>query len=86
MTFRSGGCILTGVNPGRDRRRASVAAGVLGFVVPAIGVYVVLRHAWPQQHDLSDIGTGLLRLMLSLVAGLIGAVVAVVLTRLIRRG
>jgi hypothetical protein len=39
-------------------------------------VYVLLRHAWPPAHDLSDIRTGLMRDGVAFIAGIIGAVVA----------
>jgi hypothetical protein len=31
----------------------------LGFLLSALSVYAILRHQWRQQHDLSDIGTGM---------------------------
>ena len=54
---------------------------VVGFVVPLIVVYNVYVSAQPVHHDLSDIGTGLLGLLFGVVAGLIGALVALVATR-----
>jgi hypothetical protein len=44
-------------------------------------VYVLLRSAWPPQHDLSDIATGVLQILLAFAAGVIGALVVGVLTR-----
>lgn len=57
-------------------RLVSVAAVLAGFAVPATGVYVWLKVLWPTQHDLSDIGTGLMRLMFAFLAGVVGAVIA----------
>lgn len=52
-----------------------------GFVVPLIVVYKLFVSIQPVHHDLSDAGTGLLGLMLGMVAGLIGASVALYATR-----
>jgi hypothetical protein len=54
---------------------------VVGFVVPLIVVYNVYVSAQPVHHDLSDIATGLFGLLIGVVAGLIGASVALVATR-----
>jgi hypothetical protein len=74
-------------SPRRRRlgRAQDVVAGVVGFLVPAIAVYVILRHVWPIQHDLSDIGTGLMRLLASGLAGLVGLVVAALVIRALDR-
>lgn len=57
------------------------SAIVVGFLIPSVVVYVLLRRAWPSQHDLGDIATGLLRILLALAAGVVGALVVGVLTR-----
>lgn len=58
-----------------------VAAVAAGFVVPAVAAYVWLRHVWPPQRDLSDIGTSLMRDGAAFVVGLIGAAIAFLLAR-----
>jgi hypothetical protein len=57
------------------------AAIAVGFLIPSVIVYVLLRSAWPPQHDLSDIATGVLQILLAFAAGVIGALVVGVLTR-----
>ena len=52
-----------------------------GFLVPLIGVYNLYVSTQPVHHDLSDIGTGLFGVLFGLLAGLIGASVALVATR-----
>ena len=54
---------------------------VVGFVVPLIAVYNIYVWTQPVHHDLSDIGTGLLGVLFGVIAGLIGASVALVATR-----
>jgi hypothetical protein len=68
------------IRGGRPRVVAIVGV-ILGFAVPAAVVYVVLRRAWPPAHDLSDIGTGLLRDGLTLTAGICGCVVVALYLR-----
>jgi hypothetical protein len=54
---------------------------VVGFVVPLVVGYNVYMSTQPVQHDLSDIGTGLFGGLIGVLAGLIGASVALVATR-----
>jgi len=54
---------------------------VIGFVVPLIAVYQLYVSTQPVHHDLSDIGTGLLGVVLGIIAGTLGALVALVATR-----
>lgn len=58
-----------------------VVAAVLAFIIVAVGVNAVLSHVWPTQHDLSDIGTGLMRLGAAALSGLVAAIVAASLSR-----
>lgn len=66
-------------------RASRILVAVLAFVAPALAVYELLGVAWPPQHDLSDIGTGLIRLMAALGAGVAGLVVRLLFTRASRR-
>jgi hypothetical protein len=54
---------------------------VVGFVVPLIVAYNVYVSAQPVHHDLSDIATGLFGLLIGVASGLIGASVALFVTR-----
>ena len=54
---------------------------VIGFVVPSIVIYKIYVATQPVHHDLSDIGTGLFGLVFGVIAGLVGAAVALVATR-----
>jgi hypothetical protein len=63
---------------------ARLAWAVVGFIVPLVAVYNLYVRTQPVHHDLSDIATGLFGACLGLVAGVIGAVVALVYTG--RRG
>lgn len=54
-------------------------------LAPAVVVYELLGWVWPQQHDLSDIATGLLRLLATFGAGLLGLTIGLVMTRKNRR-
>lgn len=60
------------------RRPVSVA---VGFVLPLVVVYELFVSTQPVHHDLSDAGTGLLGLLLGVVAGLLGVAVALYATR-----
>lgn len=62
----------------RRNRVLAVAAATLG---PAIGVAALMRGADPPQHDLSDIATGLIQLVVTAVAGALGLVTALAATR-----
>ena len=53
----------------------------VSFVVPLILVYNLFLSTQPVHHDLSDAGTGLLGLLLGVVAGVIGASLALFATR-----
>lgn len=63
---------------------AALAAASAGFVAAAGGVYAWLRRVWPTQHDLSDIGTGLMRLFVAFLAGLVAAAAVAIVTRWLR--
>ena len=63
----------------RSWRRPVWAA--IGFVVPLIAVYKIFVSTQPVHHDLSDAGTGLLGLLLGVLAGLVGASLALYATR-----
>ena len=52
-----------------------------GFVLPMIVVYNLFVSTQPVHHDLSDAGTGLLGLLLGVLAGVIGASIALFATR-----
>ncbi len=63
------------------RRWVRLVWVLVAFLVPLIVVYNVYVSTQPVHHDLSDIGTGLLGALFGVVAGLIGASVALVATR-----
>jgi len=71
--------------PRRTGRVITVGLPILGFLLAALFVYAILRHLWPQQHDLSDIGTALMRLLIAFAAGLVGALLTHLAIRLVRR-
>lgn len=50
-------------------------------IVPALGVWMWFGTAHPPRHDLSDISTGLLQLILSAVVALAGFGTALLVTR-----
>lgn len=74
------------------RRSSRSALGWLLFVAAAIGfatavpfaVNCHLAQQWPLQHDLSDIGTGLIRFLATLVSGFLStaAAISVVVVRI----
>jgi hypothetical protein len=70
--------------PRRPSRAITIGLPTLGFLLSALIVYAILRHQWPRQHDLSDIGTGLMRLLIALAAGLLGALLTHLAIRLAR--
>ncbi len=53
----------------------------LAFVLALVAVYNLYVSTQPVHHDLSDVSTGLVGLCLGGFAGVIGAAVALVLTR-----
>lgn len=57
----------------------------VSFLAPAFVVHELLGWVWPQQHDLSDIATGLLRLLATIGAGLVGLTLCLVMTHKSRR-
>jgi len=58
-----------------------VAATAVGAVLPAGAVYVALKIRSPDQHGLNDIGTGLIRLALTLSTGVIGGLITWLIVR-----
>lgn len=58
-----------------------MAWATLAFVVSFVAAYRIYVWTQPSHHDLSDIGTGLIGLVVGVIAGLVAASIALALTR-----
>jgi ABC-type xylose transport system permease subunit len=56
-----------------------------GFVVPYAVLDAILGELMPPKHDMSDLSTGVIRLMFSTAGGVVGALAAYAILRRRRR-